>query len=118
MTDNAAPVQLKLKFAEVTFLLNVAEYGLKSTIAEDSKKASALTRPFYGLLFAGPRKAEYEPLLGLLRTGVTASKAYGSCEIALTQPQKEVLTSDCQKYRQANPVSPEHQKAIDKLNAA
>lgn len=118
MTGNAAPVQLKLKFAEVTFLLNVAEYGLKSAIAEDSKQVSAFARPFYGLLFAGPRKTEYEPLLGLLRTGVTESKAYGSCEITLTPLQKEVLTEDCQKYRQANPVSPEHQKAIDKLKAA
>ncbi|MBN9392547.1 MAG: hypothetical protein J0I20_31220 [Chloroflexi bacterium] len=118
MAGNAAPVQLKLKFAEVTFLQTVAEYGLKSAIAEDSKQALALTRPFHGLLFAGPRKAEYAPLLGLLRTGVTESKAYGSCEIALTPPQKEVLYSDCQKYRQAFPVNPEQQNAIDKLKAA
>lgn len=118
MTGNAAPVQSKLKFAEVTFLQTVAEYGLKSAIAGDSKQASAVARPFYGLLFAGPRKAEYAPLLDLLKTGVTESKAYGSCEIALTQPQKEVLYSDCQKYQLAFPVTPEQQKAIDKLNAA
>lgn len=118
MTNNAAPVQLKLKFAEVTFLLNAAEYGLKSAIAEDSKQASPLAKPFYGLFFAGNRKADYEPLLGILRTGVTESRAYGSCEITLTQPQKETLASDCQKYRQTVAVPPEQLIAIDKLNAA
>ena len=115
MTENAAPIPLKLKFAEVTFLLNAAEAGLKSAIAEDSKQASPFAKPLYSLFFAGPRKAEYAPLLAILRTGVTESKAYGSCEIGLTRQQKDTLSRDCQKYRQSFPVTSEQQKVIDKL---
>ena len=118
MTDKAAPVPIKLKFAEVTLLLNVAEYGLKSAINEDRKAASPFAKPVYGLLFGKHRKAEYEPLLNTLRAGVTESKAYGSCEITLTWQQIETLSTDYSRYQQAFTVPPENQGIIGKITRA
>lgn len=112
MTANASTI--KLSFDEVSFLLKVAEFGLKAAVAEDRTKAGLFAKPFAG---KGP-KAEYAPLLATLQSGVTASKAYGSCVISLTPPEKATLSRDFLKYRQANPVPPEHQKALEKVNKA